>query len=149
MIYLTDTSAWEQLRHSEPARQMFAKLNMGCQIAVCTVIVAELLYSTRNSDDFHTQRAMCDTLRVLDIGPDCERRMLDVMQALAMRGQHRSVGIADMLIAATAELRGATVLHHDPSFERIAEVTGQPHEWIVPAGEGHHHGTGTHVRSST
>jgi len=29
------------------------------------------------------------------------------------------------------------VIHYDSDFERIAEITGQPHEWIVPRGEGH------------
>jgi hypothetical protein len=26
------------------------------------------------------------------------------------------------------------VLHYDAAFDRIAEVTGQPVEWIVPRG---------------
>jgi len=31
---------------------------------------------------------------------------------------------------ATAEAAGLPVLHYDEDFERIAEVTGQPTEWI-------------------
>lgn len=137
IVYLTDKSAWEQLRYSEAARQKFAKLTAGWQIAVCGLIVAELLYSARTPAEFLRQRAEYDTLRVLDTGPDCERRALDVLQALALRGQHRGVSLPDLWIAATAELRGATVLHYDSDYERIAEITGQPHEWIVPRGEGH------------
>jgi len=37
-------------------------------------------------------------------------------------------------VAATAESAGLTVLHYDADFERIAEVTGQPTEWVVPRG---------------
>jgi hypothetical protein len=44
--------------------------------------------------------------------------------------------IPDLLVAATAEVHGATVLHHDRDFERIAAVTGQPTRWIVPPGSG-------------
>jgi predicted nucleic acid-binding protein len=33
-----------------------------------------------------------------------------------------------LLIAATAELAGLTVLHHDEDFEIIADITGQPLE---------------------
>lgn len=40
----------------------------------------------------------------------------------------------DLVIAATAELNGATVLHYDVDYDRIAAVTGQPTEWVVPKG---------------
>lgn len=40
----------------------------------------------------------------------------------------------DLLIAAAAESLGLTVLHYDADFDRIAAVTGQPCEWVVPAG---------------
>jgi len=38
------------------------------------------------------------------------------------------------LIAAAAEATGLVVLHYDHDFDFIAEITGQPMEWIVPAG---------------
>jgi predicted nucleic acid-binding protein len=34
--------------------------------------------------------------------------------------------VPDLLIAANAELTGATVLHADKDFDLIASVTGQP-----------------------
>ena len=40
----------------------------------------------------------------------------------------------DLIIAATAELAGPTVLHYDEDYERIAKITGQPVEWVVPKG---------------
>jgi predicted nucleic acid-binding protein len=46
----------------------------------------------------------------------------------ADRGQHRAPFIPDLIIAATAELAGLTVLHLDKDFEIIAAVTGQPVE---------------------
>ena len=47
---------------------------------------------------------------------------------LADRGQHRGPSISDLIIAATAELAGLTVLHVDKDFEVIADITGQPVE---------------------
>ena len=41
----------------------------------------------------------------------------------------------DLVIAAVAERAGATLIHYDADFDRIAEVTGQPVEWVVPQGE--------------
>jgi hypothetical protein len=44
------------------------------------------------------------------------------------------VSIPDLLIAATAERFTLTVLHYDRGYERIAEITGQRTEWVIPAG---------------
>lgn len=56
------------------------------------------------------------------------RRVLVVLALLAARGQHRAPSIPDLIIAATAELTGRTVLHLAKDFELIAELTGQPVE---------------------
>ena len=45
---------------------------------------------------------------------------------LADRGLHRAPSIRDLLIAATAEKVGLTVLAVDKDFDLIAEITGQP-----------------------
>jgi predicted nucleic acid-binding protein len=67
-----------------------------------------------------------------------DQRILDravtVQDALAERSQQRGAKIADLLIAAAAEAAGLVVLHYDHDFDLIAEVTGQPTEWIVPPG---------------
>jgi predicted nucleic acid-binding protein len=62
------------------------------------------------------------------------QRAVDVQGMLAQRSRHRSVSIPDLLIAATAERYRLTVLHYDGDFERVAELTDQPVEWIVPRG---------------
>lgn len=55
---------------------------------------------------------------------------MEVLTLLADRGQHRAPSLPDLIIAATAELAGLTVLHLDKDFEVIAEVTGQPVEHL-------------------
>lgn len=57
--------------------------------------------------------------------PSIEDRALEVQQLLADRGHHRSVAIPDLIIAATAELGGLTVLHVDKDFELVATLTRQ------------------------
>ena len=47
---------------------------------------------------------------------------------LAGKGQHRAPSIPELLIAATAELAGLTVLHLDKDFDLIAKLTGQASE---------------------
>ena len=53
------------------------------------------------------------------------RRAYEVQGLLSAGGQHRAPSVADLLLAATAEAVGLTVLHCDKDFELIAEVTGQ------------------------
>jgi predicted nucleic acid-binding protein len=60
--------------------------------------------------------------------PTIENRAVEVLTLLADRGQHRAPSIPDLIIAATAELAGLTVLHLDKDFEVIADITGQPLE---------------------
>ncbi len=60
--------------------------------------------------------------------PAMEDRAVEVQLLLAERGHHRTPSVADLLLAATAEFEGLTILYVDKHFELIAEVTGQPVE---------------------
>ena len=60
--------------------------------------------------------------------PVIEDRAVDVLTVLAERGHHRAPSLPDLLVAATAERAGLTVLHVDKDFELIAEITHQPLE---------------------
>ena len=63
--------------------------------------------------------------------PAIEDRAFEVQMLLADRGQHRSPSIPDLLIAATAEKTGFTVLAVDKDFALIAEITSQPVETLA------------------
>jgi predicted nucleic acid-binding protein len=56
-------------------------------------------------------------------------RAWEVQGDLTARGQHRSAGPVDLVVAATAELHDLTLLHHDHDFDVIASVTGQATRW--------------------
>ena len=57
---------------------------------------------------------------------------MEVPTLLADRGQHRAASIPDLIIAATAEVAGLTVLHLEKDFEIIDSITGQPLERLKP-----------------
>lgn len=57
--------------------------------------------------------------------PAIEDRAVEILLQLADQGRHRAPSIPDLIIAATAELAGLTVLHLDKDFELIADITGQ------------------------
>jgi predicted nucleic acid-binding protein len=60
--------------------------------------------------------------------PASESRAMTVQALLAERALQRAPSVTDLLIAASAELTGATLLHMDKDFDLIANVTGQPLE---------------------
>ena len=135
-LHLADKSAWEQARYDKRARQRLHQLREARQLGVCVVSMAELLYSARSADDLARMRLDLSSLTYLDMTAVAEQHLVDVMAALALRGQHRTP-IPDLMLAAIAHAHSAVVLHHDSDYERIAEVTGQAHEWIIPRGSGH------------
>ena len=63
-------------------------------------------------------------------------RARDVQSLLAhqRRGQHKSVEIPELLIAATAERAGLTLVHYDQDCETIGSVTGQSMRWVAERG---------------
>jgi hypothetical protein len=50
------------------------------------------------------------------------------------RLRHSAIRTVLEPLAAAAEGSGLAVLHYDADFDLIAQVTGQPCEWVVPAG---------------
>ena len=62
------------------------------------------------------------------------QRVLEVQAALARKSADRGAALPDLLIAATAERHGVTLLHYDHEYELIAAVTEQAMRWIVPRG---------------
>lgn len=133
--YLVDKSALEQRRHNEDARNLLELLIGEGALATCHVIALEVLYSARNLADYEILRTDIAALPWLPVTVDAMDRAFEVQHALARRGQHR-LPLPDLIVAATAELGNATVLHYDHDYDVIAGVTGQPTQWIVARGTG-------------
>jgi predicted nucleic acid-binding protein len=96
----------------------------------------EILYSAQSGRDYDAIARELGTVHQLPCGDEAWERALEVQRQLAHRKalHHRSVKMPDLLVAAVAELEGAIVWHYDEDFDRIAEVTGQPAEWLAPRG---------------
>jgi predicted nucleic acid-binding protein len=135
-LRLADKSAWEQARYDRRARDRLHELRQAKQLAVCVISISELLYSARNAEELARLRLDLSPLPYLHLTEAAERQVEELMGALATRGQHRTP-IPDLMLAAIAHANSAVVLHYDSDYERIAAVTGQGHEWILPRGTGH------------
>lgn len=132
-LYLVDKSALEQRRHSEDARRVLERLLEENALASCHLIALEVLYSARNLAEYDELAAALESVAWIPVTEAVMDRTLDVQHRLAERGQHRTP-LPDLIIAATAELNDAVLLHYDSDFDLIAEVTGQPARWIAPRG---------------
>ena len=133
---LADTSAWTNRDKAAAVDADFrARLEAG-RIATCDMVKLELLRSTRDVHEFTSARDELEALWDISIGKRVWRRATDVFELLAARGplHHRQVPLADLLIAAAAELAELPVCHYDAHFELIAAVTGQPLRAIAPLG---------------
>jgi predicted nucleic acid-binding protein len=127
--WLIDKSALVRLAASPDAAEWAARIERGL-VRVTTVTRLEAGYSARSGPELRAgwRQPPLSSMPVEYLTPAIEDRAVEVLTLLADRGQHRAPSIPDLIIAATAELNGLTVLHLDRDFEVIAQVTGQPVE---------------------
>jgi predicted nucleic acid-binding protein len=131
--YLVDKSALARMP-VESVRARLAPLIEGGEAATCAIIDLEVLYSARNRAEYERIRARRRlAYHEVPLSREIFERAIEVQGELAKSGRHR-IPIPDLIIAAAAEAVGLAVLHYDEDFDRIAAVTGQPVEWVVPRG---------------
>ena len=129
--WLIDKSALVRLAGSPDAAEWASRIERGL-IRIATVTRLEVGYSARSGPALRAGLAQppLSLMPVEYMTPAVEDRSVEVLTLLADRGQHRAPSVPDLMVAATAELAGLTVLHVDKDFEVIASITGQPIEYL-------------------
>lgn len=132
MSWLIDKSALARLAASPDAAEWAGRIERGL-VRITTVTRLEVGYSARSGPDLRAglRQPPLSSMPVQYLTPAIEDRAVEVLTLLADRGQHRAPSVPDLIIAATAELAGLTVLHLDKDFDVIAKVTGQPTERLT------------------
>ena len=118
--WLIDKSALVRLGHSTEATEWADRIERGL-VRIANVTRLEVGYSASSGGQ---ARAEFRT-------PPLSAMSVEVQLLLADQGHHRAPSISDLLIAATAELAGLTVLHLDKDFDLIAAITGQQVERLL------------------
>ena len=131
-VYLADKSALARMT-VPPVQERLAPLLVNGLIATCGIVDLELGFSARDARTHTDLRLERAALPRAPLDDSVFERALQVQGLLARRGQHR-LSIPDLVIAAAAERAELSVLHYDADFERIASLTGQPQDWVVPQG---------------
>lgn len=131
--YLIDKSALARMIH-EPVRRRLAPIIESGKAATCAIIDLEVLFSARNYHELVKIRRRRNLAYYrVPLNEDIFKRAIDVQAELSRTGRHR-VPIPDLIIAAASESASLTTLHYDKDFDTIAEVTGQPVEWVAERG---------------
>lgn len=124
--WLIDKSALVRLADSPDATEWANRIERGL-VRITSVTRLEIGYSARSAAQARAaaRTAPLAAMPIEYLTPAIEDRAVAVQILLADRGHHRAPSIPDLIIAATAELAGLTVLHLDKDFELIADITGQ------------------------
>jgi predicted nucleic acid-binding protein len=130
--WLIDTSAYARLNQSPDREKWLERIERGL-VSLASVTALEIGYSF--TDAKQAQRQLDDGLLgyfVQDyMTPAVENRAREVQLTLLANGTHRAASVADLLVAASAEIYGRRVLHVDRDFDLIAAVTGQQVERLA------------------
>ncbi len=132
LTHLLDTSVLTRLGQPQVRAEIEPRAERG-QLARAGIGDLEVGYSARSAEEWDQLAQALDLFELVETTGEHVHRARQVQRLLAARHQ-RGRKVPDLLIAAAAELRGLTVVHYDADFDRIAAITGQPSEWVVPAG---------------
>ncbi|MDO8336393.1 MAG: PIN domain nuclease, partial [Candidatus Saccharibacteria bacterium] len=130
--WLIDKSALVRLGSSPDAKLWALRITAGV-VHLSSITRLEIGYSARSSKELvaSINNPPISTMPIELLSPAIEERAWEVLRELARVGKHRAPLIPDLLLAATAEKCGLTILHVDKDFELISKVTGQPQERLV------------------
>lgn len=132
--FLVDKSALARRTTRTEVREALDPLLLMGEVATCGIVDLEFLYSSTSPRVYSAAAATLRDMPRAPLDEECVDRALEVQAMLAERSQHRAVPLPDLLVAACAERAGLAVLHYDADFDRIAELTSQATQWIVPRG---------------
>lgn len=132
--YLVDKSALARL-HLPAVREELEPLIARALVGICGVTELEMLFSARNIQERSRMKEQLEaSMDRVDTPEDIWEQAAEIQEALTEQAQHRSASIPDLIVAATARVRGLEILHYDRDFDTIARHTEQPVRWIVPSG---------------
>ena len=133
--FLVDTSALVRLlRHRDVRSRWQPQITAGV-MGICPITELEFLHSARSTNEREDWLELLNSAFAWVPVPDrVFSRAAEVQAAMTARGTHRSAGAIDLLLAATAELSGPTLVHYDHDFDEIVKITGQPAVWATAPG---------------
>lgn len=132
LSHLVDTSVLTRL--ARPAvREVVEPMALAGRLGRPSICDLEVGYAARNAEEWDRLMGALHAFEAVETSAAHVTRALQVQRLLAARSQ-RGRKLPDLLVAAAAESLNLSVLHYDVDFEHISAVTGQVHQWVLPAG---------------
>ena len=134
MIYLLDTNVCIHLiNEKHPVIQQHLKQHSPADIAICSVVKAELLYGARRSQRMEANlqllKAFFAPLQSLAFDDECAEHYGQIHADLLTQG--KPIGPNDTLIAAIVRANNATLITNNTSeFKRVAGLRIE--DWELP-----------------
>jgi predicted nucleic acid-binding protein len=123
VTFLADTSMVIRLRRGRDVDRRWLDAVRAGLVGVCPAVEAELIRATASKADRDQLRSLLRSLFGWHPMPEDAWRFVERTQDdLVDLGQHKGPSVVDLLVAATAEAWGLTVLHVDADFDTIARV---------------------------
>ena len=132
LTHVVDTSVLARLARAEVRTAIQLRVERR-ELGRAGISDLEIGYSARSASEWDRLAGALDLFHLVETTSDHIRRAKQVQRLLAAKHQ-RGRKLPDLLIAAAAEAEDLVVVHYDADFDRIASVTGQRVEWVVPAG---------------
>ena len=127
MRYLLDTNAWiHYLKHASSPVEAGLRRTPAQEVAVCSVVWAELLHGARDERVARIERTL-GPFRSLPFDDAAARRYAEIRDTLETRGQ--VIGPNDLLIAAIALTHGLTLVTNNREFSRVPGLNIE--DWTV------------------
>lgn len=133
MIYLLDTNVCIRLLNEKhPAIRQHFRAHIPADIALCSVVKAELLYGARRSQRVESNlqllKAFFAPLMSLPFDDECAEHYGQIHADLLIQG--KPIGPNDNLVAAIARAHDATLITHNTGeFGRVAGLRME--DWEV------------------
>ena len=132
LTHLVDISVLTRLANPAVRAWVEPRAEQG-ELARAGISDLEVGYSARSATEWDRLADALELFVLVETTAEHVKRARQVQRLLAAKHQ-RGRKVPDLLIAAAAEAADLTVLHYDADFDRIADVTGQRSEWVIPAG---------------
>lgn len=133
-LYLVDNSVFQRLPDQPRVADALRAFATRGLFATCLPITLEAGHSATNGEQHARVIELINARRQLPITAEVEQLTVALQTALWNGGLVRAAGANDLVIAATAIVHGAVVLHYDADYEHIAKVSELNQIWVVPRG---------------